>query len=286
MLKAVPATEGDSRIIYFEASNEGLDQQGEVVAAKALADSADTFLRYGNIDLDHYTLIGAKAGIPDYPLYEVGVPVEVGQRDGSTFVKSSIYAGEGVAAAKANMLWSGLVDCRPAQRWYPSVGGSVLAKAQEVGEGGERGRTLVTKVRWTNVGMSKTPVNQHVGACATMPVGVFAKCWGAGGLDIAAAVDMSKALTAGYGTDSATLTGGAALRVQSLDVGGAQPRSYFDFRDRLAGAMRRGDAGKRPTAASLHAYAVQTLGLPEDQAAEWVERFMRNLRTDLERKAA
>ena len=38
MLKATPQMDGGQRIVYFEASNEGLDQQGEVIAAKALAE--------------------------------------------------------------------------------------------------------------------------------------------------------------------------------------------------------------------------------------------------------
>ncbi len=38
MLKATASTEGGRRFLYLEASNEGVDQQAEVVAAKALAD--------------------------------------------------------------------------------------------------------------------------------------------------------------------------------------------------------------------------------------------------------
>ncbi|MGC1305195.1 MAG: hypothetical protein WA840_22735 [Caulobacteraceae bacterium] len=276
MLKATPSTEGDRRILYFEASNEGLDQQGEVVAAKALADSADYFKRYGNLDIDHYTLIGAKAGIPDYPLYEIGRPVEVGQRDGRTFVKGEVYAGAGRAADRANMVWSGLTEVRPPQRWYPSVGGAVLGKANETGEDGRPGRTLITKVRWSNIGLSKTPVNQHVAACATMPIGVFAKCWSAAGLDIAEA--MSKALEAGYGTDSADLTGGAALGELSLD---GAPIPYPDLRERLAAALRSGELGADPRLADLQAFCVHGLGLSGGDAAKHVERFARDLKQGL-----
>ena len=284
MLKATPSTEAGRRILYFEASNEGLDQQGEVIASKALADSADYFKRYGNIDIDHFTLIGAKSGIPDYPLYEIGRPLDVGQRDGRTFVKSEIYSGQGQAAARANMVWDGLTGLTPPQRWYPSVGGSVLAKATEVAPKGERGRTLITRVRWSNIGVSKTPVNQHVAECATMPIGVFAKCWSSAGLDIAEAIHLSKALTAGYGTDSAGFSGGAALREQSLDrgvkattQGSAKVLNYFDYRDRLAGAMRRGELGAKPRLADLQTFSTRELGLSEDQAAEHVERFARDL---------
>lgn len=276
MLKATPQVAGGQRIVYFEASNEGLDQQNEVVAAKALADSAEYFKRYGNIDIDHYTLIGAKTGIPDYPMYEIGRPVEVRQTGKTTFVKAEIYSGSGPAAERANMFWSSLTEINPPARWYPSVGGSVLEKAIEVDPDTKMRKAIIKKVRWNNIGVSKTPVNQHVSTCATVPVGAFTKCWTAAGLDLA------KALEAGYGTDSAVMTGGASLREQSLD-----PRihSYFDFRNKLAGGMRSGSVGKNPGARDLVEFAARTFSLPRDQAAEWVERFLRDLKNGLNKRS-
>lgn len=73
-LKATPAEEGGDRIIYFEASNEGVDQQGERVLAKALAESAAIFKAHGNIDIDHLSLLrkGTQVGIES----EIGFPVD------------------------------------------------------------------------------------------------------------------------------------------------------------------------------------------------------------------
>lgn len=276
MLKATPSVDGGSRIVYFEASNEGLDQQGEVVAAKALAESAEYFKRYGNIDIDHFTLIGAKAGIPDYPMYEIGRPVDVRQTGATTFVKAEIYSGAGPAAERANMFWSSLTEINPPARWYPSVGGSVLEKAVEVDPTTKMRKAIIKKVRWNNIGVSKTPVNQHVSTCATVPVGAFAKCWTAAGLDL------MKALEAGYGTDAAAMAGGAAIRKQSLDH---RIHSYFDFRNKLAGGMRTGTVGKNPGARELVEFAARTFSLPHDQAAEWVERFMRDLKNGLNKRS-
>lgn len=269
LLKATPTVEAGERICFLEASNEGLDQQSEVVAAKALADSAGYFQRYGNIDIDHYTMIGAKAGIPDYAMYEIGQPIAVGQRDGATFVKARIYAGDGPAAERANYFWSSLTDINPPARWYPSVGGAILEKAIEIDPATNMRKAIVKRVRWSNIGMSKTPVNQHVSTCATVPIGVFAKSMTAsGGFDIA------KALSAGYGTDSADITGGGALRKQSLYGANA----YYDVRDMLARIVRKGGAGvKAPRAHDLSDYLVRTLGVSADTAAEYVERFMRDL---------
>ena len=281
MLKATPQMDGGQRIVYFEASNEGLDQQGEVIAAKALSESAEYFKRYGNIDIDHYTMIGkpnaemGRPGIPGCELYEIGRPLDVRQRDGTTFVKAEIYSGTGPAAQRANDFWSSVTDLNPPQRWYPSVGGSVLAKSVELDKNGMR-KAIIKKVRWNNIGVSKTPVNQHVGTCATIPLGAFAKSWTSAGLDFA------KALEAGYGTDSAALVGGGAMRKQSLD-GAVQ--SYFDFRNKLAGEMRKGAAGKNPGARELVAFAGKQFGISPDRAAEWCERFMRDLKNGLTKRS-
>jgi len=260
--------------------------QGEVVAAKALSDSADYYLRYGNVDIDHYTRIGARLGIPDYQNYEIGQPRDVQQRGKATFVKAEIYNGDGPAAAKANMLWGSLTAITPAARWYPSVGGSVLEKTVEIDAKTKEPRTIVTKVRWNNIGLSKTPVNQHVGVCATIPIGVFAKCMGPNGLDIAKAME---GLTAGYGTDSATLTGGGSLRKQSLygAKAGEGPISYWSLRDGLSKAMLTRSVGENPTAKDLVAHCVQHYGLSHDEASQHVERFMRDLHDGLnQRKSA
>ncbi|HCE08560.1 MAG TPA: hypothetical protein DEQ40_08160, partial [Oxalobacteraceae bacterium] len=162
VFKATPHTEGGQRSVFFEASNEGLDQQDEVIIAKALRDSSDYFLKYGNIDLDHISKIGPKLGIPDYQKFESGQPVEVRQDGGSTFVKASIFSGDGPAAEKANLFWSSITDLSPPARWYPSVGGQALQKSIEFDPATQTRRAVIKQVRWSNIGFSKTPVNQHV----------------------------------------------------------------------------------------------------------------------------
>lgn len=267
ILKAMPAEEGGKRFIYMEASNEGLDYQGETVLQKALQDSADYFLKYGNLDLDHLSLLGkpnpAKGhpGIPDYELYEIGKPIDVRFEDGRTYVKGEIRSGSGIAAEKANQFWSSLTEVTPPARWYPSVGGGVLDRDADAG--------VVKAVRWCNVGFSKTPVNSLVPTADTVPFAVFAKAM-CGGV---ACTDLSKTLSAGsYGTDAAGLVGGAALTAQSLD---GAVRSYWDFRERAAADVRRGRI-KNGTVAGLIAHAVAQYGVEESTAAEWVERFLKD----------
>ena len=271
MLKATPAVEAGERFIYLEASNESVDQQGEVVLAKALSDSADYYLKFGNLDIDHYTQIGARAGIPNYELFEIGRPVSVTVRDGRTFVKGQIYAGSGAAADKANAFWSSLTELNPPARWYPSVGGAVISKSVIVDPDTKSKRAVINKVRWSNIGFSKTPVNPNLATVSTVPFGALTKSWGASGLDLA------KALEAGGGTDSATLEGGAALRKQSLQRG---VMSYWDFRDDLASRIRSGEV-KSYKPAELVKAAQRLYSMSPDMAAASVGRFLGDLENGL-----
>ena len=259
MLKATPVEEGGERFIYLEASNEALDQQNEVVLAKALEASASYYLQYGNIDLDHLTQVGAKAGIPDYNLYEIGRPVDVRVDGTRTFVKGQVFSGSGPAADKANQFWNSITGVNPPQRWYPSVGGAVLEKATDIDPETHGKRSLVTKVRWTNIGMSKTPVNSAVPTASTIPFGVLAKCWGHQGLDI------SKALNIEQGTDMVS------------------PINYWDFRDQLSTALLRKSV-EHPTASRLTDYCVEHFNVARDEAAAYVEHFMRDMQIHLKNR--
>ncbi len=282
MFKAIPAEEGRERFIYFEASNEKLDQQNERVMAKALEDSAAHYLKFGNVDLDHYSLLGkpnpAKGwvGLPNHELYEIGRPVDVRIEGKRTFVKSHLFQGASDLATNANMVWDSMTKIDPPKQWYPSVGGSVLAKSIQIDPETKNKIGVVEKVRWTNVALSRTPVNQNLPNAMTVPFGALAKCWGAQGLDFA------KALEAGYGTNVANLTGGAALGMQSLD---RKPANYFDFRDRLAGDLRGKSLGKNPGARDIVKHCAQNFGLSLDEAAEYTERFMRDLKAGLNKRS-
>jgi hypothetical protein len=273
LLKATPVTVGEDRFVYLEASNESVDQQGEVVLAKALADSANYYLKFGNIDIDHISQIGAKAGIPNYELFEIGRPIDVRIENGSTFVKAQIYRGNGVAADNANAFWSSITDLNPPKRWYPSVGGSVISKSIVIDPDTKAKKAVINKVRWTNVAFSRTPVNSNLSSVSTVPFGALAKSWGGVGFDLV------KALEAGYGTDSAQLSGGGAMRKQSLEP---NLLSYWDFRNQLADAIRtKKVSGGKP--AELVKYARNVFGMSVDEAAASVEQFLNDLQRGLKR---
>jgi hypothetical protein len=280
MLKATPATEGGERFIYFEASNEGIDQQGERVLAKALADSAEIFKAHGNIDLGHMSLL--RKGTPEGVESEIGFPIDAVINDKRTFVKAQLYQGESRLAKNANMVWESLTKLSPPKRWYPSIGGSVLARSKQIDPLTKAEVTTVDRVRWTNVALDPHPVNHHLGAVGTVPIGIFCKSLNCFVLD--------KALEAGYGTDSASLTGGGALREQSLH---GAPIEYFDYCEHVARAInrlknRKVIAGRDSNFSDVKVlkavadFASGSLGLDPSESLEMTARFL----SDLKRRAS
>lgn len=263
MMKATPSEEGGARLLFFEASNEDIDHQGEVVLQKALAASSDYYLRHGNIDLSHYTILGPRAGIPNHLEYEIGRPIAVRVDGHRTLVKAELYRGESAMARNAGMVWDSLTKQSPPAQWFASVGGAVLAKSVRLDPETKQRVAVVERVRWNNTALDRTPVNRTVPAVSTRPMSVFAKSLGG---------FVMKGLEAGYGSDVAALTGGGAMRTQSLDP---KLQSYWEFRERLAADIRAGRA--EPHTAKLSAHAQAVYGLTPDVAAEWTVRFLRDL---------
>lgn len=276
-LKATPSEEAGRRFLFLEASNEDVDHQNEITLQKALGESADYFLRHGNIDLSHYTILGPRSGLANFNDYEIGRPVAARVDGKRTFVKAELYTGESAQAKHATMVWDSMTRQKPASRWYPSVGGAVLAKSMRVDPVSKQKVAVIEKVRWNNIALDRCPVNKTVGEASVVPVGVFAKSMGG-----ALVMKSVGALSMGYATDSAAMSGGRALSRQSLDTG---VKNYWDFRDELAKAIAS-FAVPSTDRAGLTAYAVTSMGVDERQAAGLVSRFLQDLRSLTQRKSA
>lgn len=270
VLKATPSTEGGQRWLYLEASNEARDYQGEVVLAKALAGSAGYFERYGNFDIQHRSMIGLANNDPDYHLHEIGRPEKVEVDGTRTFVKGIIFQGDTPVAECANKFWDSITKLKPAQRWYPSIGGKIQAGSagseQIIDQRTGASHRVIKAMIWANIGFSRTPVNPRVPTISTVPFGILAKCWGTAGLNL------TKALEAGYGTDSATLTGGGALREQSLDK---RPQTYWEIREVLAAAILGGSL--EPSEGAMAEHLTKTCDIKPSEAGEHVQRFLSDL---------
>ena len=280
LFKATPADEAGERMIYMEVSNETVDAQGERVLARALQDSVAEYERFGNVDIDHISIIGARAGIPDYLLYEIGRPVAARVDGPRTFVKAQLYQGDTPVARHANLVWDSLTKVTPPGRWYPSIGGAVLEKKDEIDPDTQARIRVVKRVHWTNIALSRTPVNQALPTTATVPFGVFAKCWSVAGLDWTKA----EGLVAGQQYAIADAPGGQALRSQSLD---RNIQNYWQFRDRLSADIRAAKVrADRAHPTTLLEHCTRRYGLTPDEAAEYLERFFGDIDRALDRARA
>lgn len=256
MVKATPKVEGGRRYVYIEASHPGTDLQGERVLQEALWASRDYFVRKGNLDLDHISKIGLKMSPPvlDYYNYEIGRPVEVKrQENGNIWVKGVIYQGN----EHAENFWRSL-SFKPPQIWFASVAGAVLGRTRA------RGVSTIVCCRWSNLGFSNEAVNHHLKQPITNePVGPFMK---------ATVLEFAKALSAGYGTDTAQLTGGGALRRESLSGKIVDP--YERFRNYASRIILKGGGQINPS--RFQTWATEC-GFGPDEAPKVAKRFMTEL---------
>lgn len=272
LMKASPATEGEDRVVYVEASREEKDQQNEVVLSKALKESSDHFKKFGVIDLDHKSMpaVAKQMGIDNPDEWVIGQPVDVRFDGDITVVKAKLFSGDTPLARRANIVWDGLTKLNPPARYYASVGGAVLGREVRVDPKTNERVAVITKTRWNNLAFSLNPVNQHLSAATTAPVGTFAKSLGG---------FVVKALEAGYGTDSASLTGGAALRKQSLS--GA---NYHRAREKVSAAMLNGGLGENPGPHEIMDYLSREFGVSPDEGAEFTERLLGDIHRNLKRR--
>ena len=173
------AEENGQWVVYLQASNEMLDQDGEKVESGALKKAADYFLTHGVLSWDH------KHKVTHDPGFIIGEPLDVRfTNSGETLVKGFLYKSNDIAQKVWKNIQSG------ARRIGASIGGGILQKAE----------STIKQVVWDETAITHKPVNDAtLGMVQMVPFAEFAK-----------------ALTAGSGVDAATFTGGRALTPESL----------------------------------------------------------------------
>lgn len=184
--------------VYLQASNEGLDQDEEVVMCKALKDAADYYLTHGVLSYDH------KHKQLHDPKYIIGEPLDIAfTGKNETLVKGFLYQENEIAKSLWDNIRSG------AKMLGASVGGGILRKARDAARGI---KGLITKVIWDETAITHKPVNDGtLGLVSIIPFTQFAK-----------------ALMAGGGVNADMFTGGRALTPENLqgsplaDTAGAQ----------------------------------------------------------------
>ena len=196
IIKSFGEEDEDGNYIFeTEASNENLDLQNQIIQQKALTDSKEYFLSNGVISDDHqHKRYDANGNIISDKTKIIGEPISVRTEGTRTFVKGKLYSY--VEAAKP------FIDLLKAHssRVKASVGGikPIVRKNKD-------GTETVTAFLWNDLALTCSPVNYTVGSAA------FAKSM--------SNVDFCKALSAGYGTDAATMTGGRCLQKEDLEGG-------------------------------------------------------------------
>lgn len=194
LIKSIGEEDSDGNYIFeVEASNENLDLQNQRIQQNALLKSKEFFITNGVISDDHQHKRYDKDGniISDKSKI-IGEPISVRTEGTSTFVKGKLYGS--VAAAKDFIK---LLKAH-SSRVKASVGG-IMPTVRKNPDGTE----TVTAFRWNDLALTCSPVNYTVGSA------VFAKS--------VSNLDFCKALSAGCGTDSATMTGGRALQGEDLE---------------------------------------------------------------------
>ncbi len=185
----IKAEEHDGKwIVYLQASNEGLDQEQEVVLSKALQSSKDYYLSHGVLSWDH------KHKILHDPGFIVGEPMAVEfNKSRDTLVQGWLYQKNPIAVNLWNNIQSG------AERLGASVGGGILKKS--AGDGKDGVSSWITKLIWDETAITHKPINDGTfGHVQLIPFDMFAK-----------------ALMAGAGVDASTFSGGRALTSENLD---------------------------------------------------------------------
>jgi len=212
----------DGNVIFTaEASNENLDIEQQRVLQRALLQTQDYFVKNGVISKDHKHREFHKDG--SYDIHEefvIGEPIEVTTQGTRTFVRGKLYPNNDYAKKFIKLLDQG------STRVKASVGGLV----PRLKKGMENGRKIgeIISVLWDDLALTITPVNPTVEPAVSMAKSL-------------SSVEFVKALSIGYGTDSAEFTGGRALQKEDVE----HEKSLLVINEAviasLVGAMSDGD---------------------------------------------
>ena len=159
------------RLVEVEASNEAVDIEGDVIEQRALLDSAKSFVANGHIDIDHYSEIGARLGIPNPESYIIGRPVEVKDLGGGrTGVVSEIMrSSDGISNPEKNRydaFWESL-QTDPPTLWRSSIYGfppsdAVVDCRSDSCGSTKATRYLVKALDWRSLAMTRNPINDSI----------------------------------------------------------------------------------------------------------------------------
>lgn len=247
VIKSLGEEDSDGNYIFeVEASNENLDLQNQRIQQKALIDSKEYFITNGVVSDDHQHKRYDKDGnvISDKTKI-IGEPVSVRTQGTRTFVKGKLYGAIEAAKPFIELLKAG------SSRVKASVGG-IMPTVRKNPDGTE----TVTAFKWNDLALTCSPVNYTVGSA------VFAKSL--------SNVDFCKALSAGCGTDSATMSGGRALQGEDLEKSPANVIPEADAVNELMAAIGTEEVKTEP---KMESFLVER-GFSKDKARATVREII------------
>lgn len=187
--------ENGNYIFEVEASNENLDLQNQITLQSALEKSQEYFKTNGVISDDHlHKTRNPDGSVETHKEKIIGEPISVrfDKNSKKTFVKGILYSGIDAAKPYIDLL-------KNKSRLVKASIGGIMPKIRKNADGSE----TVTSFMWNDLALTTSPVNWTVGSAR------FAKS--------IAMVDFCKSLTAGSGTDAATMDGGRSLQNEDLE---------------------------------------------------------------------
>lgn len=170
------------RLVEVEASNEKVDSEGDIILQRALLDSADYFVKSGNLDIDHLSELGNRLRIPNPASYIIGRPVEVKDLGhGRTGVVGEISRSKDgkvdPAKNKYDEFWESL-QREPPVVWQASIYGFPKSDQVEDCRDGHCSsgatRFLVKGMEWRSLAFTRNPINTSLKGHAHI---VTAKAW-------------------------------------------------------------------------------------------------------------
>ena len=164
---------GGRRVVEVEASNESVDSEGDIILQQALLDAGPSFVKTGNLDIDHISEVGERYNIANPTSYIVGRPTEVKDIGGGrTSVVGEIRrAKDGSFDAKANKFdefWQSLnsdppVNWRASIYGFPTPDGLIDCTRPPPGTKTYGAtRYLVTGINWRSLAFTRNPVNDAI----------------------------------------------------------------------------------------------------------------------------
>jgi hypothetical protein len=190
--------DADGNVIFtVEASNENLDIEEERVLQAALMGTKDYFLKNGVVSKDHkHRTFRKEGGFDIHEEYVIGEPIDVFTKGSSTMVKGKLYAKNQYAQKFIELLDNA------SSRVKASVGG-LVPKVKKTMENGRKVGNIIS-VLWDDIALTIQPVNPTVEPAVSMAKSLSSS-------------EFVKALSAGFGTDSAAFSGGRALQKEDVE---------------------------------------------------------------------